>query len=252
MKILLVGKNLDEIRACLGEAGLTEAASEEEAEIVVTYGGDGTLLAAERDYPGLPKLPIRDAGTAATCSHHSTTRRLAEFMQGKTPLTRLPLIAGEVHGRTVYGINDVFLHNFNCSSALRYRVWIDGELYANEIVGDGAGMSSIHGSSAYYRSITHSIFRVGIGLAFSNSTEEVDHLVLNAASRVRLDVVRGPGLLVADNTPSPIEVAEGESVELYQAERCAEVYGLAAFMCPRCRLLRHPNKMPRDFFAEFK
>ena len=52
-----------------------------------------------------------------------------------------------------------------------------------------------------YQSITHSIFRVGIGLAFSNSTEEVSHLVLSESSVIEIEVVRGPGILIADNSP---------------------------------------------------
>ena len=121
---------------------------------------------------------------------------------------------------------------------------IDGELYANEVVGDGVGLSSVHGSTAYYRSITHSIFRVGLGLAFSNSTEEVSHLVLSESSVIEIEVVRGPGVLIADNSPEQIVLNEGEKVLLFESELQARIYGLANFMCPKCRLLRHPNKLP--------
>ena len=192
----------------------------------------------------MPKLPIRDAGTAELCPEHRCELQLEAFRRGETPLTVLPKVAGTARGRTLYALNDVFLHNLELSSALRYRVRIDGELYANEVVGDGVGLSSVHGSTAYYRSITHSIFRVGLGLAFSNSTEEVNHLVLNSTSRVEIEVVRGPGVLIADNSPEQIVLNEGEKVLLFESELQARIYGLANFMCPKCRLLRHPNKLP--------
>lgn len=246
MKIKLVGKNLEDIRPLLGEFGLEE--TERDFSLVVAHGGDGALLGAEREYPGVPKLPIRDARTAPLCPEHRCDLQLADFQAGRTPLVRLPKVAGMVRGRRVTGLNDVFLHNLDHASALRYRVWIDGELYANEVVGDGVGLSSVHGSTAYYRSITHSIFRVGIGLAFSNSTEEVNHLVLASDSRVEIEVVRGPGILIADNSPDRIEVSEGERVELFESDLCASIYGLGNFMCPRCRLLRHPNKLPFQGF----
>ena len=184
MKIKLVGKNLEDIRPLLGEFGLEE--TERDFSLVIAHGGDGALLGAEREFPGVPKLPIRDARTAPLCPEHRCDLQLADFRAGRTPLVRLPKVAGMVRGRRVTGLNDVFLHNLDHASALRYRVWIDGELYANEVVGDGVGLSSVHGSTAYYRSITHSIFRVGIGLAFSNSTEEVNHLVLASDSRVEI------------------------------------------------------------------
>ena len=109
---------------------------------------------------------------------------------------------------------------------------------AAKIVGDGVGLSSVHGSTAYYRSITHSLFRVGIGLAFSNSTETVDHMVLAESSTVEIEVVRGPGLLVADNSPG-VAVGEGEIVTMRQSGDFALIYDLADFMCPECRALRH-------------
>ena len=94
-------------------------------------------------------------------------------------------------------------------------------------------------SSTYYRSITHSIFRVGVGLSFSNSTEEVDHMVLASDSTVQIQVTRGPAVLVADNTPQGVPVAEGDTVVMRQTAECALVYDLAGFMCPACRALRH-------------
>lgn len=242
MKIKLVGKNLDDIRPLLEKFGFEEV--ERDFSLVIAHGGDGALLGAEREFPGIPKLPIRDARTAPLCPEHRCDLQLAAFREGRTPQQELPKVAGRVRSREVTALNDVFLHNLDHSSALRYRVWIDGELYANEVVGDGVGLSSVHGSTAYYRSITHSVFRVGIGLAFSNSTEEVNHLVLSSRSRVEIEVVRGPGILIADNSPDRIEVVEGERVELYESDQSAPIYGLGSFMCPRCRVLRHPNKLP--------
>ena len=247
MKVKLVGKNLEDIRPLLAANGLEECDCG--FELVVTHGGDGALLGAERDFPGVPKLPLRDAATAPLCSLHKSELRLAGFVAGALPLTRLRKLEGGYGGEKVHAVNDVFLHNVDHASALRYRVRIDGVLYANEVVGDGVGLASVHGSSAYYRSITHSLFRVGIGLAFSNSTEEVNHLVLEESSQVEIEVVRGPGLLIADNSPLRLTVPEGGVVTLRQSSCEALVYGLADFMCPRCRLLRHPNKLP---FAGFK
>ena len=244
MKIRLVGKNLEDIRPLLALADFAEAGEGETPELVVTHGGDGALLGAARDYPQLPILPVRDARTAPLCPRHECRIQLEAFRAGRTRLLPLPMISGAVRDVTLHALNDVFLHNMDRSSALRYRVRINGELYANEVVGDGVGLSSVHGSTAYYRSITHSIFRVGLGLAFSNSTEEVNHLVLNSTSRVEIEVVRGPGVLIADNSPEQIVLNEGEKVLLFESELQARIYGLANFMCPKCRLLRHPNKLP--------
>jgi NAD+ kinase len=236
MKIKLIGKNLDEIRCLLPEFGLEE--SEREFELIICHGGDGALLGAERDFPGVLKFPVRDAGTAPTCAGHTLRERLEEFAAGKLKKTFLPKLNGICGGKRISGINDIFIHNKICCGALRYRVSIDGELYASEILGDGVGLSTVHGSTAYYRSITRSIFRTGIGLAFSNSTVEISHLVLPEHSHVEIEILRGPGLLIADNSPVT-EIAEGEKAELFLSEEKAAICGLEEFMCPECRRIRH-------------
>ena len=248
MNIILAGKNLDDIRPLLQAHNFREispGSSDTPPELVITHGGDGALLGAERDFPGIPKLPLRDARTAPLCPRHRAELQLEAFLRGETPLTELPLVFARSGTYEVYALNDVFLHNQDRGSALRYRVRIDGELYAGEVVGDGVGIAGVHGSTAYYRSITHSLFRVGIGLAFSNSTEEVNHLVLSESSLVEIEIVRGPGILIADNSPDQRVIAEGERVIFGQSpERRAQIYGLANFMCPQCRVLRHPNRLP--------
>ncbi len=242
MRIRLVGKNLDDIRPLLPRFGMEE--SGRDFEMVITHGGDGALLGAERDYPGVLKLPIRDAGTAPTCPIHTAEKQLQSFRDGRLAVTTLPKLEGIINGKSLLAINDVFVRNADPASALRYRVRINGALYANEIVGDGAVLSSVHGSSAYYRSITHSLFRVGIGLAFSNSTEEVSHLVLDEKSVVELEIIRGPGMLIADNAPERPLLTERDVVLLRQCDAVSRVCGLEEFMCPHCRRLRHPGKIP--------
>lgn len=243
MKIKLLGKNLDDIRPLLAKYGLEE--SGEDFELIVTHGGDGALLGAERDYPGVPKFPLRDAATAPTCAIHEAEKRLRSFVNGTHGgLSRLPKVSATAPGGTACGINDVFLYSASRTSALRYRVMIDGELYAAEVVGDAVGVSTVHGSGAYYRSITHGVFRVGIGLSFSNSTEAVDHMVLDSGSAVEITVLRGPGILAADNSPEYITVNEGEKVIFRQEDSVALVWDLAAFMCQDCRTLRHPHPHP--------
>jgi len=237
MKIKLLGKQLDDIRPVLKEFGFTEV--ESGYDLIVTYGGDGALLGAEREFPGVPKLPLRDSATAQPCEKHSAHDRIEKFVTEHPDPVLLPKLAGICRGQILYGINDVFLHGMLPTSALRYTVAIDGEPYGGEIVGDGVGLSSVHGSTAYYRSITHSIFRVGVGLAFSNTTEAIDHMVLDSSSVIEVRVVRGPGILVADNSPDGIPVGEDGIVTMRQTGEHAAIYDLAGFMCPVCRALRH-------------
>ena len=237
-----MGKNLDDVRPKILARGMEIV--EDKFDLVIAHGGDGTLLWSERDYPGIPKLPLRDARTAPQCQKHCYDAVLDSLLAGELEISILPKLEGIYQDKRLVAVNDIFVHNLERASALRYQVLIDNELYANEIVGDSVGVATVHGSTAYYRSITQSIFRVGMGLAFSNSTEEINHLVISETSEVAIRVFRGPALIIADNSPEMVEVPEHGEVVIRQAAEKAVIYGLKGFMCPECRVLRHPNKLP--------
>ena len=241
-RVKLMGKNLDDVRPKILARGMEIV--DDNFDLVIAHGGDGTLLWSERDYPGVPKLPLRDARTAPQCQDHSYDKVLDALLADELEVSILPKLEGIYKDKRMVALNDIFVHNLERASALRYQVLIDNELYANEIVGDSVGVATVHGSTAYYRSITQSIFRVGMGLAFSNSTEEINHLVISEQSEVAIRVFRGPALIIADNSPEMVEVPEHGEVIIRQAAEKAVIYGLKGFMCPECRVLRHPNKLP--------
>ena len=41
-------------------------------DLIIVHGGDGALLGAEREFPGIPKFPVRDIRTAPLCPEHSS------------------------------------------------------------------------------------------------------------------------------------------------------------------------------------
>ena len=248
MKIFLTGRSLETIVPHFEAAGFQITGTAEDADLIVTHGGDGAMLGAEHKYPGKLKMPIRDSIAAPLCCRHTLPLQIKALRDGELKQTRLPKLSGTANGQTLKALNDVFIHNSNYVSAMRYKVWIDGVLYAREIVGDGLGVATVHGATAYYRSITRSVFRVGIGLAFSNSTELVNHLVLPEDSVINIKIIRGPGELTADNSPEMPIVKDGSECEIRMSDLKAEMVGLDIFMCPECRRLRH--QMRREFTAK--
>ena len=240
MKLQLTGRNTDRIGAVLNAFDCVEI-TDDSPELIVVHGGDGALLGAEREFPGIPKLPFRTSASVPLCPVHSSFADLFQcYLDGVLAKTELMKLAGAAPGaRQLVGINDVFIHNLDRVGAIRYRVWIDGHPYGHEIIGDGVGVATVHGSTAYYRSITHSIFKIGIGLAFSNSTEVTNHLVLPDDTEIMVEITRGPAVMVADNSPEACTLAEGDRVKITKIPETAVVYGLNEFMCDACRRLRH-------------
>ena len=237
MRVAVCGRNLDDLERALHDFPL-EVVSED-PELVISYGGDGALLGAERDYPGVPKCPIRDWRSSPMCERHCTEAVLDQLVEGALSRRRLDKLEGFLDGRRIVaGINDVQVSKKNIASAVRYRLWLDDERYKNQIVGDGLVVATPFGSTGYYRSITHSLFRVGLGLAFNNSTEPLDHLVLDAETDVRIEILRGPAVLLADNDPARVTLEQGASVNIRRNPEGTLVLGLDIFRCNECFHMR--------------
>ena len=253
-KIMTMGKNPMYINEELRKRGFHLTNSPADARLIVCYGGDGSLFTAEHEFPNILKFPIRDFQTAPLCPQHSIEYQLDLLEHNRLiPFDLMKLVCYLNDDPIAYGINDIFLHNSNPATAMRYRVYIDNVMYAREVVGDGVGLSTVHGSTGYYKSITHSIFRTGIGLAFNNSTELINHLVLPVSSQVKIEVLRGPAIIVADNYKAKEVVAEGQSVVLGKSAAYLDCHtvGLDIFMCPECRRLRHTLRDSSRFIGGF-
>ncbi|MFA6292524.1 MAG: hypothetical protein WC637_12115 [Victivallales bacterium] len=241
MKVSLQGRYIEDILPYFGPKDFK--ITNKNPDLIIVHGGDGALLGAERAFPGIPKFPVRDIRTAPLCPEHASYEKIFGLLRkNKLVKSEIMKLAASSGAFRVKAINDIFMHNLNPVSAIRYKVFIDEKAYGEEIVGDGVGVSTVHGSTAYYRSITHSIFRVGIGLAFSNSTELINHLVLPEETSIKITLTRGPAVLVADNSPDTLEMKAGNSVTIRKIQEKAIAYGLDIFMCHKCRKLRHPRE----------
>ena len=237
MKVILRGPYKDDIVPLLLKHKITVV--DDNPELVIAYGGDGTLLGADREFPTIPKLALRDTRAAKLCGHHSHDKILNAMFSGELQKSEIIRLLGKFQGKEVLAVNDIFIHNYHRVSAIRYRVYINGKVYLNEVASDAFGIATPHGSTAYYRSITHCIFTIGIGLAFSNSRENVNHIVLPDDVVIKVEILRGPALMMADNSPDSFILNAGDCIEIDKFSKTAEVYGLEAFMCSDCRKLRH-------------
>lgn len=242
IRTALRGRHLDDLRKALARFPFTE--TDRDPELVISYGGDGSLLGAERDFPGVPKLPIRDGRTSEKCADHGDTALLEAFLANRLSRREMLKLEAQTDEHPPLScLNDIVINKRNIASSVRYRLRLDNILYAQHlIVGDGLVASTPFGSTGYYRSITHSLFRSGIGIAFNNSTEPLDHLVVANNTRIRVEIVRGPAVLLADNNPTRIRLRKGNTVIIRKAAQCAVIHGLETFRCRRCFDLRYRER----------
>ena len=166
----------------------------------ICYGGDGTLLLAERKDPGVPKVGIRNSQICATCRNETRDTILKLIAEKKYTVIKHRKITAIHKKRKITALNDIIIGHFHINTAIRFKVYIDGIQYGGEFLGDGIVAATPVGSTAYYQAITRSNFQEGIGLAFNNSVNAIGHIIVNNDTKIKVVITRGPGVYVMITT----------------------------------------------------
>lgn len=231
-RVLVVGEDRDQACAAVEKAGLIVVRNA--PDLVLSHGGDGTLLRSERLAPRIPKLPVRILRHARHCEHHDLGAMLDRLLRGELETELLERIELTVGRATFHAINDVVMRNDNPALATRFRLVLDGRP-GHVITGDGLVVATPFGSTGYYRSITRESISTGLGVAFNNATRPLPPLTLEGGTTLQVDVERGPAVLVHDNDTRAVPLRAGHSFGLRRAEQSAVVLGLDSLRCQRCR-----------------
>lgn len=232
-RLLIVGDDRSAASAAASAAGFEVV--RRDPDLVLCHGGDGTLLRAERLQPGVPKLPVRLARAASLCPLHSLDAVLQRYLAGALPLAELDMLQLALGAARFQALNDVVLRNENPALALRFRISVGGRPVGHETTGDGLVLATPFGSTGYFSSISRRRLESGIGIAFNNCTSNPrEPLILPDTAIVRVDVTRGPGVLVYDNDPRSVVLREGHGFEVRRSAQRARVHGLDALACQVC------------------
>ena len=237
MKVLLFGKNSETISHLIPEYGLELV--HDKPDVIVSYGGDGTLLAAERKFPSIPKLPIRDSKVCKKCPIHTTEHLLQKLSNGEIGLEEYPKLEAKIGDDQLLAINDLVVRNSIPIHALRFRVYVNSKLLIPEvIIGDGVVFTTVFGSTGYFQSITRKSISEGFGMAFSNTTFAIEPVKFSKGDHIKVEVIRGPGTLSADNNPKLQALKEGDEILIHASSHSAQIYVEKTLRCENCIVLR--------------
>ncbi len=224
MKVTVFGANKADIEPLVVSMGFDIVDSN--PDFVITYGGDGTLVRSEEAFPGIPKIALRDSAVCKKCSRVSNEEVLTAIKNNAYKTEQLMKMSATAQGKTIIGMNDIIVHNADPRRGIRYTLAVNDTVINQQIIGDGVVIATPFGSTGYYRSITDSYFEIGIGIAFNNSTEQADHIVIKEDSTVQFILTRGPAIVYADNKDENIELVEGDVVEIRKAGTTATIVTL--------------------------
>lgn len=231
MKILLFGKNSKNIEELVRENEFEIVNSS--PDVVVSYGGDGTLLSSERKYPSIPKLPLRDSLICKKCARHQDEVVLKKLIDGRLQLLEYKKLETTFFYKNFFCLNDFVIRNSDPTHTIRFKI-TDNELF----IGDGVVIATPFGSTGYFKSITDQTFESGFGLAFNNTTEKVAPVFLKDNDQVNFKLIRGKATLSMDNNPDIFIIDEGSELKFKLSDQVAKIYEDTSLRCPNCEVIR--------------
>jgi NAD+ kinase len=190
-------------------------------DVVISHGGDGTLLRAERLYPGIPKIPIRDTSVCKKCYANGFEEIIDVLKNNKFSTKNCVKLQATFQNKKITALNDIIIRNLIPSNAIRFDVKMNKKMFKN-IIADGVVVSTPFGSTGYFHSITKTSFKKGIGFAINNATIKTKTLIAKNPTIVFV-LHRGIAQLSADNDPRIIKLKPGSKVTITLSSTVARI-----------------------------
>ena len=190
-------------------------------DFVASYGGDGTFFKSEFLYPGIPKIYLKYSRIGKLAHKKSNEDIITHVIKNKFFLEEKTKLEISYKNKKKLAMVDILVHNKNPHTAIRMKVSIDKKLIQkDEVIGDGVLVSTQLGSTGYYKSITRSYFEndENIGLAFNNSIDQINHIVLKKEREIKIEITRGIAEVFADNQKDSWKLDKGEILNIKVAK----------------------------------
>lgn len=232
----IVGRNTSNVRQLTHELRCAGFRPSSWPAVVFSLGGDGTYLFAERKFPGIPKILIRDNSICNQCNENTLHDIIEALRAHQYAVKSNMMLAAAIHLRKgkkgkvgkkeLACTNDFILRNKDPTQALRFTVSVNGKHLDGTFVGDGIIIATPFGSTGYFYSAARKKFTSGIGVAFNNTHLPQHPLILPEHSRIAITIVRADAQFAADNNPSIITLHPGDSVTITKSPQAAKIVAL--------------------------
>lgn len=198
---------------------------EDDPDVVVAFGGEGTFLYSEMIFPGVPKVLVRHSSKCRKCRKHDYKKVIDALIAKKFKIVEFLKVQGTVNGKKLVGLNEINIH-YIPPCAIRFSVSVDKETLVQESIGDGVVVSTVYGSSGYFLSITRKTFSKGLGIAFNNPVKPVKARVVPEDSVIRVKIIRGPAVVCTDCNKEVVPLSTGDVVRIQKHSHFARILEL--------------------------
>ena len=168
-------------------------------DIVVVFGGDGTLLNAARKYLNydIPILGINmgNVGFLTDISTDNFEKTIKEVLDGNYKIEERNLVSAKFNDNHLYGLNEVVVHSGAYAQLMRYRLNVNDKV-VYEQRSDGLIIATPTGSTAYSLSaggpIIHPSLDVWTIIPMLPQSISSRPFVISSNEKVELELFEGP------------------------------------------------------------
>lgn len=201
-------------------------------DIVISYGGDGTVLFSERKYPSIQKLAIKTSKVCRKSDYIS--KELDEILERiskhKYKIKKEPKLIGQYKRYKLHALNEIQIRNKIPTRAIRFEVSISDQPY-QETIGDGIIITTPFGSSGYSKSAGGRKFKKGIGLCLNNPfiSPMKKFSLLPDDSVIKLKLIREKAVVAFDNSDRIHGLKPGDIITIKKSKDYANFIQLKHF-----------------------
>jgi NAD kinase len=217
--------------------------------VVISYGGDGTLLETFHKNSDKSIIPIRDYGC---CEKHKYL--LDEVLNGDKHFKKSNSIFRLKLGDLIE-TNDDYFHDIkamseaqiisaNPTQCLRFDVFVNNKLFMENVIANGFICATTIGSTGYFKSVARTIFREGFGLAFICPTYGINNIILKGTDWIDIKFKRDCEAFISlDNITNKINIQKDDIKTFRLSCDHVSLFGYDMFMCPECRKGRNSTNI---------
>jgi NAD+ kinase len=169
------------------------------ADLIIVFGGDGTLLASARRYLkfNIPILGINmgTVGFLTDIKIEDFESVIKDIIDGNCKIEERNLVSATFNNTTVYGLNEIVIHSGAYTQLMRYRLSVNKKV-VYEQRSDGLIIATPTGSTAYALSaggpIIHPELDVWTILPMLPQSISSRPFVISSNEEVKVNLLRGP------------------------------------------------------------
>ena len=197
-------------------------------DIVIVFGGDGTLLNAARKYLNyeIPILGINmgNVGFLTDIRTENFEKTIKEVLEGSYKIEERNLVSAKFGNKQLYGLNEVVIHSGAYAQLMRYRLNVNDKV-VYEQRSDGLIIATPTGSTAYALSaggpIIHPSLDVWTILPMLPQSLSSRPFVISSNEKVEMDLFDGPNdnAKICVDGQDDIDVPYGEKILISKMEK---------------------------------